>query len=404
MTAARIAGVCVAAGAVFYLGTMKRTTKPEVPRAVSATLEHFAPGTAIGSTVAENARSLRTVRWTPNVGHTGPLKSDRGFTHARLLVDPKDMGRPNGDDNARVWAVELIGERSDEIPTVMVDLGIAFRGSPKDGCILPSVDGMPPRRVQYWSSRNDQGGVALITDWGEGRHKGPSKVVVWSIFAWAGPFQGSSTLYSNYDPRLCYHLQDNLPTGTPTALSMSSEEAQLAFRDSLYDMERTAETRTADARASLVSGDQPNACTVGDQRPSESQTTTLFEVDLPPDFKLKNGPAAEERARATGYARYEWTGSDRSTFAIYAGDTLDIHRGWTGLIASECDLESVSGPMHVDVANASTYSQDRVVHTATKVEGSLYLMVIAHARSIERQAELIRAAKSVRISPRWGGR
>ena len=403
MTAARIAGVCVAAGAVFYLGTMKRTTKPEVPLAVAATLEHFAPGIAIGSTVAENSRSLRTVRWTPNAGHVGPLKSDRGFTQARLLVDPKDMGRPNGDDKSRVWAVELIAERSDSIPNVMIDLGIAFRGSPKDGCILPSVDGMPPRRVQYWSTRNDQGGVALITDWGEGKHKGPSKVVVWSIFAWSGPFQGSSTLYSNYDPRMCFHLQDNLPAGTPTALSMSSEEVQLAFRDSLYDAEKTAETRTA-ARESLIGGDQPNACTLGDQRPTEAQSTTLFEVDLPPDFKLKNVPAAEATARATGYARYEWTGSDRSTFSVYAGDTLDIHRGWTGLVDSECDLESVSGPMHVDVANASTYSQDRVVHTATAVEGSLYLRVIAHARSIERQAELIRAAKSVRISPRWGGR
>ena len=406
MTAARLTLVAIGVGAVIFVATMKRNpfsqSPPPVPLPVSATLTHFAPGLAIGAPVERNASSLRSASWTPNVGYFGALKSNRGFTHARLLVNPKDIGNAVSDPKKPVWAVELVAERSDSIPNVMFDLGIAFRGSPRDGCILPSVEGMPMRRVQYWSTRSDQGGVALITDWGEGKHTGPSEVVVWSIFAWTGPFEGGKALFANYDPRLCYHLQDNVPPGTRTPVSIAAEESQLALRDSLYAGDAAAVAQRAAAKEPLVGGEQPDACSLGIPKPTETHSTTLFEIDLPQGFRLTNRDRAERQAQESGYARYEWRGTDNSTFAVFAGDGGGTHSGWTGLIASECDLESVSGPMHIDVANASVSVPDRVVHAALEVPGQLHLMVLAHARSLERQAELIRAARSVRVSPRWG--
>ena len=58
--------------------------------------------------------------------------------------------------------------------------------------------------------------------------------------------------------------------------------------------------------------------------------------------------------------------------------------------------------MHIDIANASVNIPDRVVHAVLAVPERLPLVVLGHARSLERQAELLRAARSVRIAPRWG--
>src|SRR6185503_14622027 len=136
MTAGKATLVAAAVAAAFYVVTIKRTSEPEAPLPVSATITHFAPGMAIGSTVEENARVLRRATWVRNAGFTGPLLNDRGFTHARLILSPDERSKPTGDMKARVAGVELVAERSDSITGVMFDLGIAFRGSPKDGCIM----------------------------------------------------------------------------------------------------------------------------------------------------------------------------------------------------------------------------------------------------------------------------
>jgi hypothetical protein len=174
---------------------------PEVPLPVSATVEHFAPGIAIGSTMKESTKKLRGIRWMQHVGFIGAI--DGKFTQARLFPSLEARRKPIGDDDARVEAVELVSVRGSGIPTTMSDLGIVFRASPKDGCIVPSTDEMPYRRVQYWISPNDRGGVALITDWTFKPASSTAGVAVWSMLAWSGPFQGSKTLLAQFDPRSC---------------------------------------------------------------------------------------------------------------------------------------------------------------------------------------------------------
>jgi hypothetical protein len=199
-------GIAIAIGMVFFkiYGPLAR---PEVPLPVSATVEHFAPGIAIGSTMKESTKKLRAIRWTQHVGFVGALGDGGGdFTQARLFPAIEARRKPIGDDDARVEAVELVSVRSSVIPTVMFDLGVVFRSNPKDGCIVPSTDEMPYRQVQYWTTRNDRGGVALITDWTFKSTSSTAGVVVWSMLAWAGPFQGSKTLLARFDPRSCLDI------------------------------------------------------------------------------------------------------------------------------------------------------------------------------------------------------
>jgi hypothetical protein len=67
-------------------------------------------------------------------------------------------------------------------------------------------------------------------------------------------------------------------------------------------------------------------------------------------------------------------------------------------------MSSISGPMHVDIANASVSVPDRVVHAIVHQPGKLSLVLLGHARSLERQAQLLRVARSVQISPKWGSK
>src|SRR6185503_4247570 len=266
-----------------------------------------------------------------NAGFVGAMMNDRGFTHARVIPSPDERAKPVGDTKARVAAVELVAERSDSIAPVMFDLGIAFRGSPKDGCIMPSADGMPHRRVQYWVTPQDKGGVALLTDWTLGETTAPSQVVVWSILLWSGRFEGGKTLMANFDPRSCMEVAGKMsqPATGLDAAAVAWEETQVALRDSLHRNEAGAEARRTAGATPLVGGDAADACSMGVQKPTEIHATTLFEMDLPPDFKMLNREKAEQDAIRSGYARYEWSASDGSTLAVYA-DSPAYSRGWTG--------------------------------------------------------------------------
>lgn len=180
-------------------------TRPDVPRPVLAVVDHYAPGVAIGTSVRRSEKRLTGMRYVRYVGFVGTLPhSADGFSQVRLLLGPTDRAQPIGDEDARVEAVELVGNQGMDQGAVMSDLGIVFRNMPKDGCIAPVSEEMPYRRAQYWTTPNDRGGVALITDWITPSHPGTGNgVAVWSLIAWSGPFNGATTLRSNFDARSC---------------------------------------------------------------------------------------------------------------------------------------------------------------------------------------------------------
>jgi hypothetical protein len=186
------------------------------------------------------------------------------------------------------------------------------------------------------------------------------------------------------------------------------EALSLAFRDSAFAAHDTTRIVSQSARDPSVSSGVPDACEAPEsQLPIQTHTTPDFAIALPADFEPTRGSAA---------GVYDWHGEDNSTIrlawrrdTVVDGKVLGLHRGWTGQMSSECDVDVAGRAAHVDIANATTGAEDRVVHMhyADQDLGSSgartfrrSLVLIAHARSIERQRELLRAARSVRfLSP-----
>jgi hypothetical protein len=157
-------------------------------------------------------------------------------------------------------------------------------------------------------------------------------------------------------------------------------------------------------RPSLVGGDTLQACV--DREPGTGFTlakTRLFDVALPPDFSPVGSARSDRDAEKYGVARYEWHGSDNSTLVI-SGGTTERHSGWTGGVSSECDLETAGAAVHVDLANASIRVNDRVIHAVFDMSARPALIFEAHARSVERQAQLLHSLRTVFVLPRWGVR
>ena len=191
--------------AVAFFKIYGHFTRPAVPLPVSATVAHFAPGVAIGSTLQASKKKLTDVRWIQHLGYVGALQA-QDFALVRLAPPADARHKARGDDRALVESVELVSVKGGALPNTMADLGIVFRSSPKDGCIIPSTDDMPYRRVQYWTTPSDHGGVALVTDWTFTAKTLTGGVAVWSMIAWAGPFKGSETLLAKFDPRSCSEI------------------------------------------------------------------------------------------------------------------------------------------------------------------------------------------------------
>jgi hypothetical protein len=324
---------------------------------------------------------------------------------ARLYPDAATRANPVGDVNAPVQQVEYVSTSSMGMAKMMMDLAIVFHNNnPREGCITSiSVEDPPQRRVQYWVTPSDKGGVALVSDWDLRPNQKPGPVV-WSIIAWAGPFQGAPQLHAGFENRSCIDSTNVSDPKTDDATE-HVEALNVAFRDSIWEGgsgARAAEEQRSAPNATPMTAD---ACSdPGRVSPTQMQTTTLVDVDLPIDFTLTNAAKAEADAERSGYARYIWRGDDNSTVTVYAENSGNRHSGWTGLIATECELTIDGRSTHVDIANASTYGADFVVHGFFDASPSLSLVYIAHARSHQRQEELLHALRTVSIKPRWGAR
>jgi len=183
----------------------------------------------------------------------------------------------------------------------------------------------------------------------------------------------------------------------------ASEAVMLAFRDSVKGESEGVQAARARAGLSLRAPDSLDACS----SPLPAQEVTrhtldLVTIELPADFKLtRNGDGGPEE-KIYGYSRYEWTGSDRSRVIIEPVNNHEAHTGWTGLLESECNVDIGPRPAHLDVANASVDYEDRIVHASIEMVPQLAVSLTAHARSRQRQAELLSAVHTLRILPRWG--
>jgi hypothetical protein len=183
----------------------------------------------------------------------------------------------------------------------------------------------------------------------------------------------------------------------------ASEAMMLSLRDSVRGVGeevRASRTRTA---LELRASDTLDACSSPLPAPQVTRhTTDLVTIELPADFKLTRNGDTEPMKKIYGYSIYEWTGSDRSRVIIQPVNNHEPHAGWTGLMESDCNLDIGPRPAHLDIANATVEVEDRIVHVNIDLAPELALMLVAHARSRERQAQLLSAVHSLRVKPAWG--
>jgi len=197
---------------------------------------------------------------------------------------------------------------------------------------------------------------------------------------------------------------DSAATARDIDSSIAASEAMiLSIRDSVRGVsEAERARRTRDALA-VHAPDSLDACSIPIQAQEVTRHTTgVFTIELPADFRMTLDGDIDRREKHYQYGQYEFTGSDGSRVFIDAANNDEGHSGWTGSISSECDLEIGARRVHLDVANATISTQDRIVHAHIPLSPRLALRFVAHARSRQRQAELLSAVHSLRVRPAWG--
>jgi len=183
----------------------------------------------------------------------------------------------------------------------------------------------------------------------------------------------------------------------------ASEAMMLSFRDSVRGVSQNAQDRRTRDALAVHAPDSLDACSTPFPAAEVTRhTNDLFTIELPSDFRMTLDGEDERKQRGYGYARYQWTGSDGSTVYIEPANSSETHSGWTGSISSECDLEVGPHKAHVDVANASVELEDRIVHAQFDLRPRLSLSLLVHAKSRQRQSELLSAIHSVRVRNGWG--
>jgi hypothetical protein len=155
---------------------------------------------------------VKDLTWTPHVGfvaavpaHVVNLPGGGGlsFPQIRLVLNAKARsGAKPPLEKARIEAVEFVTSESGAYSDLASGLTMVFRTVPRTGCLrLPEEGGF--REVHYWMTRQQQGGVALISDYAGTSSDAYSGVNLVSVIAFTGEFRGGQTLRANFAEGSC---------------------------------------------------------------------------------------------------------------------------------------------------------------------------------------------------------
>lgn len=193
-------------------------TRPSVPLPVAAVVAQFAPNVQIGAKVSEVRRGIAAMTYVPHLGFVGVPDSRSpnlpdgytiNFSQVRLLLDERTRQLPHPDPaKVRVDAVEILTGNQGVESEIATALAMVFRRQPRVGCLTTSDEGRP-RQVQLWTTPNERGGVALISDFFVGAPPKLSAPSITSVIAFVGTFEGGRTLRGNYTDALCTFSQSS---------------------------------------------------------------------------------------------------------------------------------------------------------------------------------------------------
>ena len=202
--------------AILFFKVYGLVTRPSVPMPVAAVVQQFAPNVEIGAKVADVKRGIAAMTYVPHLGFVGVPDSRSpnlpdgytiNFSQVRLLLDERARQLPHPDPTkVRVDAVEIVTGNQGVASEIATALTMTFRRNPRVGCLKTS-DESPPRHVQIWTTPNERGGVALVSDFFVGLPPKQTAPSITSVIAFVGKFEGSRTLRANYRDALCTYSQ-----------------------------------------------------------------------------------------------------------------------------------------------------------------------------------------------------
>ena len=201
--------------AILFFKVYGLVTRPDVPLPVASVVGQFAPDVVIGARVSDARHGAAAMTYVQHLGFVGvpavhsPNLPDGGtinFSQVRLLLDERTrrQSRPN-PAKARVDAVEVVTGDPTATSEIGTALGMLFRRPPREGCLRTPDEGRF-RQVQLWTTPNDRGGVALISNFTLGKPTTPSAPAMTNVLAFAGKFEGGRTLRGNYTDASCTQI------------------------------------------------------------------------------------------------------------------------------------------------------------------------------------------------------
>ena len=209
---AMLVGIAVA---IIFFKIYGAFTRPDVPRPVAFVVSKFAPGVEIGAKVADARRAVAAMTYVPHLGFVGlpggtgtdlPAGGYATFVQVRLLLDEATRVKAHPDPaKSNIDAVEIVSADPSASTDISQALLMLFRRLPRNGCLRTSTEDRL-REVRLWTTPNDRGGVALISDFNANpmtRTPGP---MITNVIAFTGKFDGGRTLRGNYTDMLCTQL------------------------------------------------------------------------------------------------------------------------------------------------------------------------------------------------------
>ena len=172
----------------------------------------------IGARVSDARRAVAAMSYVPHLGFVGLPGQDNGpnmpggfsvnFVQVRLLLDQPTRSNMQADPaHSRIDAVEVVTAEASAYNDISQALVMLFRRIPRDGCLRTSIEGRF-RDVHLWTTPNERGGVALISDFAASptaRTPGP---MLTSVLAFTGKFEGGRTLRGTYTEASCTQIAE----------------------------------------------------------------------------------------------------------------------------------------------------------------------------------------------------
>jgi hypothetical protein len=432
--------------AIVFFKVYGRLTKPDVPVPVAETLTSYAPGIALGMKI-KDVKGLGELTWVRHVGYVSNTPR-AGWVQTRLLPAPEIADRETGDPEAKIVAVELVSTK-EPLSSYQIPGKMPYRSGPIAGCVFSHRPGLEPlRKVEVWRTKNDEGGVAIISgiskkDTLAGKlakqryidsvnlareqeaqvaatstsprirsmssnsyvpyyYQQDPKFNVWSVLVWNGKLDGPKTMRSDFELRGCSDLGHPEPPAEYLPMFAATDSLLAAF-DVIDAKQREALQQIA-MRAQIDSlGRFAEACMSTGIVHTDGWTrrnlgALPISVLMPADYT--------KRERRAG----EGPDSLAQVFVSPDGAAIQFSRQaaqWNlsavpdmGM-ETECEARIGGIGAHLETGRRQPAMLTKTTSAAFELPSGGWLVVVASSPTLERQQQQLRMIREIQVARPW---